>query len=199
MKDALEVGEVVLLQEKAYRINDKGRVKESVQFIRFEQNVRFVFSTCAKVYGLHFNLDKQGAEWKALLAGVEVRNRLAHPKTIAHMNVSKLEIDLVRGAGSWFMSQSMALLMEVLHKEEQIAERRDRLASRRSSDMLFGLGLNAFLPKDQQRESEVDKQALLGLLASSRTVMNLPMRTWCRTRQRMRWMRHRLTRSINTT
>jgi hypothetical protein len=166
MKHMLETGEMVLLEEKTYRVNDKGKVKDSVQFVKFEQNVRFVFATTAKAYQLEFELDKKGSEWKALLAGVDIRNRLTHPKTINDMEVTELEINVVRLAGLWFMKQAMALLLKVLTKEEEL--RRERFGKLLfPSESAQGLGLNTLLPLDEQLTFEAEHRLLEELLSSS--------------------------------
>jgi hypothetical protein len=104
MRHELDIGEAALLEEKSCRITDKGKVNDGLVYLQFEQNVRFVFAAVAKACGLTFELRKDGSEWKALLIGVEIRNRLTHPKVIESMTVSDFEMEIVRGAGEWFMA-----------------------------------------------------------------------------------------------
>jgi hypothetical protein len=130
-----------------------------------------VFQVVAKAYSLEFELKKDGTEWRALLAGVEIRNRLTHPKTIASMSVNDLEVETVRGAGQWFMKQALLLLNLVLECEERQREERFRKALYPDFLGLYnptrGLDLGVLLPTDERLQQEAEMHALDDLMTQT--------------------------------
>lgn len=107
----LSPGDVALCMEEAYELRDNGEVKVREAKLRFLPNVRFAFRAATVADVASFKLDVSGPGWGNLAAGVGVRDRLMHPKTLGDLTVTDDEIRTVFRAFWWFEEQLIAWLM----------------------------------------------------------------------------------------
>ena len=50
-----------------------------------------------------YDIDFRSAGWQALLSGLEIRNRITHPKNRQDMDVTSPEIDVIGRGVFWFL------------------------------------------------------------------------------------------------
>ena len=102
------------LMEEAYTVDEKGTVRAQPRFLPLPAAIRLVV-TIVKRYQPNYNLDFTHVGWSNLRAAVDVRNRLVHPKALAELSVSDLEIKQALSAFNWLL----ALVIEVLHETKE--------------------------------------------------------------------------------
>ncbi|MFN0045045.1 MAG: hypothetical protein ACKVOS_01075 [Sphingorhabdus sp.] len=87
-------------EEKSFGINETGQLKEQERFVPLTAMFRFVVKLAEKEFGERL-IDFSSADWQNFNHAIRIRNRITHPKTIEDLNLSKQDIELVRGALLW--------------------------------------------------------------------------------------------------
>lgn len=105
-------GELALLEEVAFDLNDKGRVTRRSARIRTVANVRFAFEAFARSFGHPYEFDAEQLGWKAFHDALEVRHRLTHPKRAKDLQVEDEEVVVALAASEWFHHSTVFLLIE---------------------------------------------------------------------------------------
>ena len=108
---SLSAHEYAALLEEAYSVDEKGTVRSHPRFLPLPTAIRLVV-TIVRRYRPEYAIDFQHVGWSNLRASVEVRNRLVHPKSLAELSVSDLEITQALSAFNWLL----ALVIEVLRE-----------------------------------------------------------------------------------
>lgn len=104
-------GEISLLNEQAFLIDDLGHTKVSKTYPRTKRNLRFAFRAMAKVFRCDFELDLSTHDgWQSFQKALEIRHRLTHPKSLEILDVSNSELDILFKAISWFGNQFSSLV-----------------------------------------------------------------------------------------
>jgi hypothetical protein len=98
----LTIAEMMLLDERAFDIDEKGEVVDRPLFIKFLNNVKFSFKIYSKSVGSSFELSLGGNGWQKLREAVKVRDRLMHPKVITDLDVTDAEVEATKTAFEWF-------------------------------------------------------------------------------------------------
>jgi hypothetical protein len=101
----LSAGEVALVKEEDYELDDSGTVKIRRARLRFLSNFRFAFKVAAKASEVDFDVDVSGGEWQALRDALSVRDRLMHPKLAADLMVTDDEVRNAMKAYHWTLDQ----------------------------------------------------------------------------------------------
>jgi hypothetical protein len=73
-------GELALLREEFYELDDKGRVVVKPSYLQIQKNLKFAFEAFSKYHGSDFKLKIDDIWWHSFLQVVKLRNRLMHPK-----------------------------------------------------------------------------------------------------------------------
>jgi hypothetical protein len=125
----LNAAERALCAEQSYDLNSKGQPETKKAKLRTLSNLRFAFDVAARAYGAPFVLDVSGHGWLALEQGLAVRDRLMHPKVVADLNVTDLEIRTAMKAFHWIHRQLLDLLKsQNAALEDQVTQLRGRRA-----------------------------------------------------------------------
>ncbi len=101
--------EAALLFEEAYEAAESGQPRVRPSFVPTQSNVRFAFAVFAKAHGLSAHADYSSRSWQAVREGIQVRNRITHPKAEADLSVSDYEIKLVDEAYAWFLDATFTV------------------------------------------------------------------------------------------
>jgi hypothetical protein len=112
--------ELVLLEEKAYDINDRGEVTQSSKYLKFVNNIKFVFAAHARVYGITFRLNTQDPGWDALVKAVRVRNRITQPKKVGELKISSAELKYGKDAADFYIKSRVELSTLLLQRQKRI-------------------------------------------------------------------------------
>jgi len=110
----LSPGEIALVKEEDYELEESGAVKTRRARLRLFSNFRFAFAVAAKAAGVDFHLDVGGDGWRALREALPVRDRLMHPKRVADLAVTDQEVRNAMIAFDWVLRQTSHLAAQTL-------------------------------------------------------------------------------------
>lgn len=99
----LSIQEIVVINEEAFDVNDKGEVISKSVFIKFLNNVKFAFNVYSKSIGSSFELSLAGDGWQNLRVCTKVRDRLMHPKATTDLEVTIAEVEAAKITFDWFL------------------------------------------------------------------------------------------------
>jgi len=102
-KNKFSPGEISMLKEQAYEVNNKGKVTKRKIYLKSEKNFKFAFCTAAKLTK-GFNLDVSGVGWKSFTDAVKIRNRVTHPKSISDFSILKKDLSTVNRTFKWVLA-----------------------------------------------------------------------------------------------
>jgi hypothetical protein len=100
----LSIAEIVMIDEMAFDVNDKGEVVSKSVFIKFLNKVKFAFRVYSKSSGSSFELSFGGNGWQKLRECVKVRDRLMHPKATTDLKVADPEVEAAKLVFNWFLT-----------------------------------------------------------------------------------------------
>ena len=142
-----DAGELTLLEEVAFDLNDKGKITRRNARIRTGANVRFAFEAIARAHGYRYEFDANELGWGAFNQALATRHRLTHPKSANDLHVEGDEVIVALAAVEWFQHSSMSLLIEAvrvmsshdstLMADLQKFESRWKESSKESRDLLM--------------------------------------------------------------
>ena len=112
--------ELVMLEEVSYDLTDKGETKEQVKFIPLTKNLRFAFTSAARVFQVQFTLVVNDAGWSTFKEALVIRNRITHPKSTNDLKLSDEEIQTVADAGTWFLGNQRALIQKLNQRMQSL-------------------------------------------------------------------------------
>ncbi len=105
----LTTPELVLLSEEKHFLNDRGETKTTrTNYQKFIANYPFAFRCFSQSHGSTFILEQSGVSDLNQLQ--QVRDRLTHPKGLADLMVSDMEMDLAKTVLQWHVDQSAAAM-----------------------------------------------------------------------------------------
>lgn len=108
----LKADELELLTETKF--DKQGRAKNC--FLRFEENIKFVFKIFAKIHGFSFQPDYKNKGWSALLEAAQIRHRLMHPKSSHDLDVSVEELNKIKIAADWYFPARNLLFEKAINE-----------------------------------------------------------------------------------
>lgn len=94
-------GDLQYLREIAYEVRDNGEVREIAKFIPLRTNLKALHSLIVRS-GIEAQPCFEGLGWTSMVASVEVRNRITHPKSPQDLHVTEKEVTDAIRAFSWF-------------------------------------------------------------------------------------------------
>lgn len=103
--------EVAALLGESYRVNDSGKIAPQLRYIPLAASIRLVVHIMGRIrpgYGLDFG----HVGWSLLMKSIDVRNRIAHPKTFDDLHVSDDEATDSWRAFLWFLTYVIRVMRE---------------------------------------------------------------------------------------
>ena len=116
--------DLLLLLEKTVVLNDAGKSRFKDSFSTMEQSIRFMFFMTSRIFQTNHLPDYNQQSWNDLKQGVNVRNRLTHPKTAADLDVKEGEIEMIGRGCQWYMDAAAAAMMKAVGNVRQFDEER---------------------------------------------------------------------------
>lgn len=104
------------LKEQKRIALDAGDVQLVEKFYPLADSLRFVLRCYGASYGLRYE-PSSGVEWQSMLAAIEIRDRLMHPKSVASLAVTPAEITSIYQARTWW-SDSVRELLTACDEED---------------------------------------------------------------------------------
>ncbi len=100
---SLSLAELVVLEEKEYRLNQKGEIEAKDAFGKLsEGSVPFIYEIYFRVFGGSNPLPREVKGWSAFIEAIRIRNRITHPKSHTDMDITASELKQVKLAVEWF-------------------------------------------------------------------------------------------------
>lgn len=106
----LTAAEELALTEKGYQVTRQGRVSEQTRYIPLPSLIRLAANIASRV-DQTFRVDFNGIGWNRFLAGLEIRNRITHPKGSPDLEISEADIATTVGALHWILEVTEAALV----------------------------------------------------------------------------------------
>jgi hypothetical protein len=145
----LTAGEVLLVQEVAYDLDDNGTIRERPAKLRTLANLLFSIRLSTRSYGIEnrFTPDLSGDGWRDVRAASRIRDRITHPRTLEDLTITNEEIGHAVGAVVWLLEQverlnvalderTEEILAEAEARNEEIVRLEEELARLRARDQL---------------------------------------------------------------
>ncbi len=83
-------------------ITDTGELRERENLIPLKNDLKFVLKKKCKIESLEMANDFNSSGWQSVLATIDIRNRLTHPKELEEQTVSDDEVEIAVSAFEWF-------------------------------------------------------------------------------------------------
>jgi hypothetical protein len=97
--------EQAMLREESYSVSKDGMTHAQPRFIPLIHNLLFSLDMFSRLVMPGFKLDISAPEWQRFLRGLEVRNRLTHPRSVQDLEVSEADLLDVHFGYKWLEAQ----------------------------------------------------------------------------------------------
>jgi hypothetical protein len=108
--------ELAVLKEETYTVTGNGRIQTQTKHLTFEQSfrltVQYYFADVIDQVPVNYG----DGGWKAMLDGLEIRNRVTHPKYTSELSISNKELDTVKKAKQWGDELFKRLFLEMSNR-----------------------------------------------------------------------------------
>lgn len=94
--------EIIKLQEYKLIGPSENKLKKDLVFLRTEDNIKFVIRTYEKVKVQGIKTDFNCKEWEEFKIGINIRNRITHPKHSSDLLITENELEIISHAYDWF-------------------------------------------------------------------------------------------------
>jgi hypothetical protein len=111
--------EIALLTEKTYDLSDKGEVVTGKAKISVNKSIKHAFRAVTHANQIEFRLGVGDVGWDYFQKGIEIRDRITHPKKTEDLHVSKDEEGIVFKASIWFINNFNECLNKIKEGLEQ--------------------------------------------------------------------------------
>lgn len=115
-RQRLEPGEVQLLEETEYALNDKGAVQQRSPKLKTLPNVRFTLKMLAKAADIDKEVNFGVKGWEAMDSAIKTRDRLMHPRQLVHLQVDDGQLREAMDSVVWFTSVVLTVF-SLLHEK----------------------------------------------------------------------------------
>lgn len=95
-------GELALLKEEAYELDDKGEVYVQMKPLQLRKNMRFAFKMFSHALGIDYELDVSSEGWSSLKESINIRNNITHPKHLDDLSISDEQLSTAKKADIWY-------------------------------------------------------------------------------------------------
>ncbi len=107
-------GEIALLKEVSFELNEKGEVEERQRFTKFIGNFKFACISFARANRSTFRLSYDNDGFECFRSTFRIRDRLMHPKSKKDLNISDGEEQAGRKAWAWYQANFAALFKDCI-------------------------------------------------------------------------------------
>jgi len=108
----LTIHEQAALLEETYSVDLNGQVKPQPRFLPTAASIRLTVRAAQKVSN-SYKLDFTHRGWQRLQNAIDVRHRIVHPKDLAALTVTDMEIADCIGGFHWFIALCIELREEI--------------------------------------------------------------------------------------
>ena len=98
----LSAEEISMILEESYYIGQNGEAKIRPNYPEATRNLKFAIKVFAKTRGLDLNYVFGDKGWTSYIKGLQIRNRLTHPKAALDLFISEDEHEIINEVFDWF-------------------------------------------------------------------------------------------------
>ncbi len=118
--------EVSMLLEDSYYLDDHGDAKKGKAYLKSQWNLQFAFKMLARAIKKEdFTLGKGREGWHSYTKGVDIRNRITHPKNAKALTITDEEMEEVKKALKWFREQFNQLVL-IKYKITEVEKKKNK-------------------------------------------------------------------------
>jgi hypothetical protein len=99
--------ERMALRNEGYRVSDSGKIVTIAAYQPLKHRVKLVTAIVQRLHP-EYAIDFRSAGWQALLKGLDVRDRITHPKNRLDMGVEQSELEATINGVFWFLMAVIA-------------------------------------------------------------------------------------------
>ena len=97
----LSTEEIMILKEQSCSVGHNGKICTSQKFIPFKDNLLFTLSLSERFFNKDVFRDTNDPKWQDVLALIEIRNRITHPKNMSDLQISDREVKIFNRGQDW--------------------------------------------------------------------------------------------------
>jgi hypothetical protein len=118
----LTVKETDALRDQRRKTMDTGEVRLFPSFMPMGEGLNFTLRCYAKNHGIEDYKPVLGKGWESMLASIQIRNRVTHPKSVADLKLTAAEIACINDARTWWYEAVRDLLTLCEQEDERILQ-----------------------------------------------------------------------------
>lgn len=99
--------EKAALREETYSINDNGQIHVRPMLLPVKTSIKLIIKMVDKKKKFLHEKSFNNAGWDALIASIEVRNKITHPKKISDLQISKKDVNQALKAFNWTLALAL--------------------------------------------------------------------------------------------
>lgn len=107
----LSTEEILILKEQSCSVGHNGKIYTSQKFIPFKDNLLFTLSLSERFLNKDVFRDTTDPKWQDVLALIEIRNRITHPKKMSDLQISDREVKIFDRAQDWLRTAFETMLI----------------------------------------------------------------------------------------
>ena len=100
--DLLSPGEIALLKEERFQLDDRGQPQAKENFQKVLPNLLFSIRCYVKNHGATYQPDISHHGWQCMKKAVEVRDRLTHPKSAEGLDITNADLHAFNEGAAWW-------------------------------------------------------------------------------------------------
>jgi hypothetical protein len=128
-------GDLALLVEVSYDLDDRGEVRRRPANLPFANNARFGLTAFGRALAPGYSISFSDSGWETLRRAAKVRNRITHPKSVDDLTIADEELRMVGEAHRWFAGTARSILGKALSHLESIEKPAQPIADLSDSDL----------------------------------------------------------------
>lgn len=107
--------------ETTFQVDAQGRLTEPAKFIALPAMLRFTIAQ-AETIAPDLAVDFGGKDWQRFKDAIAIRNRITHPKSIADLTISDLDLHKVGDGLRWMLQTVETVLPQTLDAQKSFVE-----------------------------------------------------------------------------
>ena len=107
--------------ETTFQVDAQGRLTEPAKFIALPTMLRFTIAQAGMI-APDLKVDFSGKDWQRFNDAIAIRNRITHPKSIADLTISDLDIRKVGDGLRWMLQTVELVLRHTLDAQKSFVE-----------------------------------------------------------------------------
>ena len=121
--DTIPTNELALLLDENTEITDKGTCRVKQAFPSMARNIKFTFHMLSRIFKISDEPNYAADGWRLLREGIEIRNRITHPKAFEEFDIADAEIEIIGKGCQWFLDSMVAAMKAITQTLREMEEK----------------------------------------------------------------------------